>query len=75
MINNFKEIIQTVTDDITAMNGGGDSESKRSLKARQECLQLEDVEECIQDLGQIVGDPSEILGEKRSIKVRRNYMS
>lgn len=76
MINGFKEIIQTVTNDITAMNGGDDSESKRSLKARQECLNVEDVEECLEDLGEIVGDPSELLGgEKRSVNVRLNYMS
>lgn len=76
MINDFKEIIQTISNDITAMNGGDDNESKRSLKARQECLNVEDPEECLEDLGEIVGNPSELLGgEKRSFKVRLNYMS
>lgn len=75
MINNFKDIIQTVTNDITAMNGGDNSESKRSLKARQECLNVEEIEECLEDLEEIIQDPSEILGgAKRSIKVRLNDM-
>lgn len=64
MINNFKDIIQTVTKDISAMNN-----EKRSIHARQECLDVTDVEQCIQDLGEIVEDPSEILGSKRSAKV------
>lgn len=34
----------------------------KSLKARQECLDVTDVEKCIEDLGDIAGDPSEILG-------------
>lgn len=66
MINNFKEIIQTATNDITAMN------SKRSIHARQECLDIGDVEQCIQDLSEIVEDPSEILGDKRFVKVCYN---
>ncbi|KAJ5117578.1 hypothetical protein N7448_011210 [Penicillium atrosanguineum] len=64
LINNFKDIITTVTNDITAMN------SKRSLVARQECLNVEDVEKCLEDLGEIIEDPSEILGEKK--KKRQN---
>ena len=60
MINNFKDIIETVTQDITAMN------NKRSLQARQECLDVTNVEQCIQDLGEIIEDPSEILGKKRN---------
>ncbi|KAJ5318536.1 hypothetical protein N7476_004956 [Penicillium atrosanguineum] len=62
LINNFKDIITTVTNDITAMN------SKRSLVARQECLNVEDVEKCLEDLGEIIEDPSEILGEKKKKK-------
>lgn len=60
MINNFKDIIETVTQNITAMN------NKRSLQSRQECLDVTDVEQCLQDLGEIIEDPSEILGKKRS---------
>ncbi|KAJ5144439.1 hypothetical protein N7526_001947 [Penicillium atrosanguineum] len=56
------DIITTVTNDITAMN------SKRSLVARQECLNVEDVEKCLEDLGEIIEDPSEILGEKKKKK-------
>lgn len=37
-------IIQIVTKDITAME-------KRSLEARQECLDVSDVEQCLVDLG------------------------
>ena len=39
--------------------------SKRDLVARQECLNVEDVQKCISDLGEIIEDPSEILGEKK----------
>jgi Fe-S-cluster formation regulator IscX/YfhJ len=66
LINNFKDIIQTATNDITAMN------TKRSIHARQECLDVTDIERCIQDLGEIVDDPSEILGSKRFVKVGHN---
>lgn len=59
MVNNFKDIITTAQQDITAMN------AKRSLKARQECLNVEDVQKCLEDLGDIVEDPSEILGKKK----------
>ncbi|CAI7676812.1 unnamed protein product [Penicillium manginii] len=65
LINNFKDIIQTATNDITAMN------TKRSIHARQECLDVTDIERCIQDLGEIVDDPSEILGSKRFVKVEK----
>ncbi|KAJ5106301.1 hypothetical protein N7456_002976 [Penicillium angulare] len=61
VINGFKDIIQTVQTDITAMN----SADKRSLRARQECLNLTNPEKCLEDLGEIVEDPSEILGEKK----------
>lgn len=68
MINNFKDIITTVSQDITAMD------SKRSLQARQDCLDVEDIEKCAEDLGDIIEDPSPILGQekKRSgfVKVR-----
>ncbi|KAJ5151629.1 hypothetical protein N7492_009924 [Penicillium capsulatum] len=60
VVKNFKEIITTVSQDITAMNN-----DKRSLKARQECLDVTDVEKCIQDLGDIIEDPSEILGRRQ----------
>lgn len=59
MINGFKDIITLATNDIAAMN------SKRSLQARQECLNVENVEQCIEDLGEIVEDPSELLGDKK----------
>ena len=38
---------------------------KRSLQARQDCLNVKDVEKCLEDLGDIVSDPSEILGDKK----------
>lgn len=59
MINNFKSIIETATNDNSAMN------SKRSLETRQECLDVTDVEQCIADISEIVEDPSEILGRKK----------
>lgn len=59
MINNFRQIITLVTNDISSMN------SKRSIHARQECLNVEDIEKCLEDLGEIIEDPSEILGEKK----------
>jgi hypothetical protein len=59
VINKFRAIIETVTNDVTAMN------SKRDLVARQECLDIEDVEKCISDLEEIIEDPSEILGDKK----------
>lgn len=59
MVNKFKDIIKIGTQDITAMNG------KRSLQARQDCLNVKDVEKCLEDLGDIVSDPSEILGDKK----------
>lgn len=71
MINDFKDIIQIVTDDITSMNGG---KSRRSLKARQECLDVENPEKCVEDLGEIVEDPSEILGDKRALRARQECL-
>lgn len=53
------------------MNGG---KSKRSLKARQECLDLEDPEQCLADLGELVEDPSEILGDKRDLRARQECL-
>ncbi|KAJ5265072.1 hypothetical protein N7505_007865 [Penicillium chrysogenum] len=71
LINDFKDIIQIVTDDITSMNGG---KSRRSLKARQECLDVENPEKCVEDLGEIVEDPSEILGDKRALRARQECL-
>lgn len=41
------------------------SDSKRSLQRRIDCLNIENPEKCLEDLGDIVGDPSEILGDKK----------
>ncbi|OJJ58353.1 hypothetical protein ASPSYDRAFT_46370 [Aspergillus sydowii CBS 593.65] len=71
LINDFKDIIQIVTNDITSMNGG---KSRRSLKARQECLDVENPEKCVEDLGEIVEDPSEILGDKRALRARQECL-
>lgn len=62
LINNFQQIISIVSDDITAM---GDSAKVK----RQDCLNVEDPEQCIDDLLQIIEDPSEILGDR---KVKRH---
>ncbi|KAJ5278755.1 hypothetical protein N7478_004127 [Penicillium angulare] len=61
VVNNFKDIIETATKDIAAMK----KSDKRSLKARQECLNLTNPEQCLNDLEDIVEDPSEILGSKK----------
>ncbi|BCS29734.1 uncharacterized protein APUU_80037A [Aspergillus puulaauensis] len=71
LINSFRDIIQTASDDVTSMNDG---KSKRSLKARQECLDLEDPEQCLADLGELVDDPSEILGDKRALRARQECL-
>jgi hypothetical protein len=59
LINNFQQIVQIVSNDITAM---GSSPSKVK---RQECLNVEDVPKCLADLEAILTDPSEILGSKK----------
>lgn len=41
--------------------------SKRQVDKRQDCLNVEDPEKCVEDLGEILQDPSEVLGEKRSV--------
>lgn len=61
LVNGFKDIITTVQQDITAMN----QDSKRSLQRRIDCLNVEDVEKCLTDIGDIASDPSEILGDKK----------
>lgn len=58
MINNFRQIITTAANDVNSMH-------KRTLQARQECLDVEDIQKCVEDLGEIVEDPSEILGRKK----------
>ena len=45
--------------------------SKRSLQARQDCLDVENPEQCLEDIGEIVEDPSEILGGKRALQARQ----
>ncbi|EYE93766.1 uncharacterized protein EURHEDRAFT_524286 [Aspergillus ruber CBS 135680] len=61
VIESFKRIIVMVTKDISAMN------DKRSLQARQECLNVKDIEGCLEGLGEIIEDPGEILGSKRDV--------
>ncbi|KAJ6171769.1 hypothetical protein N7470_000836 [Penicillium chermesinum] len=39
--------------------------SKRSLVARDDCLDIEDLEKCLEDVGEILSDPGELLGEKK----------
>ncbi|KAJ5239548.1 hypothetical protein N7468_004167 [Penicillium chermesinum] len=67
VIRNFRDIIAIVTQDINAM------ESKRSLMARQECLDLEDIERCLGDLGEIVSNPSELLGGEKKKRQSPGY--
>lgn len=67
VVNNFKEIIETVTKDITAMNAKRDlsDAEKAILSKRQECLDVTDVQKCLQDVGEIAGNPGQALGRKR----------
>lgn len=62
VINGFKDIITTVQNDITAMNNDS---KRRSLQRRIDCLNIENPEKCLDDLGEIIEDPSEILGDKK----------
>lgn len=57
MINNFKQIIQTASNDVTAMN------SKRSIE--EACLAEEDVEECLRGVEELLKDPFGYGGKKR----------
>lgn len=66
-MNNFKQIIDAATNDNTAMNG------KRAIKARQECLDVADAEQCLQDVEQIAQDPAEILGGKKKRQYSPGY--
>lgn len=71
LVNDFKQIIDTVSKDVTAMNAKRDisnlpgSAEDTLLRKRQECLDVTDIEKCIADLGEIVDDPSEILGSRK----------
>ncbi|MCJ1440214.1 MAG: hypothetical protein MMC23_000697 [Stictis urceolatum] len=60
LINNFRQIITIASDDVVSMGDGASSK----LRRRQECLDVKDPEQCIEDLKEIVEDPSEILGDK-----------
>lgn len=59
VINNFRQIVQVASDDISAM------EKRWMHSKRQECLNVQDVQKCIEDLNEIIEDPSEILGDKK----------
>lgn len=63
MINNFKEITQLATNDVSGMvlNNG-----KLSLEARQDCLNVVDIPQCLQGLRETADDPSQILKVKRA---------
>lgn len=69
MINNFKEIITMVSDDISAMG----STSKRDLVARQDCLNVADPQQCLEDLLAIVEDPEEVLGGDKKKRQTATY--
>lgn len=60
-------MIDIIRRDITAMNakrGLSDPENV-ILRKCQECLDVENVDKCLQDLGEIAENPSEILGGAR----------
>lgn len=48
-------------------------QQKRALQARQECLDVSDVEQCVRDLFEIVEDPAEILGSKKKRQAAPPY--
>ncbi|KAJ5246852.1 hypothetical protein N7468_001835 [Penicillium chermesinum] len=67
VINKFRGLITIITQDNDAM------ESKRSLMARQECLNVEDIANCLKDLEEIISDPAEILGGEKKKRQSPGY--